>query len=90
MSRYPNAEIVWCQEGKFGAWKPFSSFLEPKNQGAWSYLYFFLKTTLKSLHDSRKVKYVGRQPSASPATGSHHIHKKEQKELLNAAFGQFE
>lgn len=77
MSRYPNAEIVWCQE-------------EPKNQGAWTYIYFFLKTTLQSLPgDTRKIKYVGRAPSASPATGSSYIHKKEQKELLSDALAEF-
>jgi 2-oxoglutarate dehydrogenase E1 component len=30
--------------------------------------------------------YVGRDASASPATGSHHVHEKEQKLLVEGAF----
>jgi 2-oxoglutarate dehydrogenase E1 component len=33
-----------------------------------------------------EVVYVGRDASASPATGSHSVHKREQKELVEAAF----
>jgi len=32
-------------------------------------------------------EYVGRDASASPATGSHHVHEVEQHELVEAAFG---
>jgi 2-oxoglutarate dehydrogenase E1 component len=31
-------------------------------------------------------EYVGRDASASPATGSHHAHEVEQHELVEAAF----
>ena len=31
-------------------------------------------------------EYVGRDASASPATGSHHVHEKEQKLLVDGAF----
>ena len=34
-------------------------------------------------------EYVGRDASASPATGSHHAHEFEQRELVEAAFGRF-
>jgi 2-oxoglutarate dehydrogenase complex dehydrogenase (E1) component-like enzyme len=33
-----------------------------------------------------KLTYVGRPESASPATGSHHQHEREQQEILRRAF----
>ena len=36
---------------------------------------------------SRRVQYVGRDASASPATGSHAVHDREQAELVEAAIG---
>jgi 2-oxoglutarate dehydrogenase E1 component len=33
------------------------------------------------------VEYVGRDASASPATGSHEVHVREQREVVEAAFG---
>jgi 2-oxoglutarate dehydrogenase E1 component len=35
----------------------------------------------------REFLYVGRDASASPATGSHHVHDHEQAELVEAAIG---
>jgi len=72
IKRYPNAEVVWCQE-------------EPKNMGAYTFMYFNFRTTLKHVNDSREVKYVGRPPSASPATGSGKQHSREVESLLNDA-----
>ena len=41
------------------------------------------------LHDltQNDFQYVGRDASASPATGSHHVHDREQLELVEAALG---
>eukprot|EP01124_Arcella_intermedia_P024163 TRINITY_DN4007_c0_g1_i1.p1 TRINITY_DN4007_c0_g1~~TRINITY_DN4007_c0_g1_i1.p1 ORF type:complete len:1016 (-),score=165.40 TRINITY_DN4007_c0_g1_i1:37-3084(-) len=72
LMRYPNAEVVWCQE-------------EPKNMGAWTFVYFNFRTTLKHINDSREVKYIGRPSSASPATGSAKQHTKEVQKLLAEA-----
>jgi 2-oxoglutarate dehydrogenase E1 component len=49
--------------------------------GAWS----FIEPRLRALLE-RDVSYVGRDASASPATGSRAIHLREQKELVEAAF----
>lgn len=78
IKRYPNSELVWVQE-------------EPKNMGAWSYMQPRLQTAIRELCKERKaelssVRYVGRVPSASPATGSHKIHQQETKALIDAAF----
>ncbi|KAF2400708.1 2-oxoglutarate dehydrogenase-like protein E1 component [Trichodelitschia bisporula] len=73
---YPNAEaIVWAQE-------------EPLNAGAWSFTQPRIETLLNETeyHNRRHVLYAGRNPSASVATGLKHIHKSEEKELLEAAF----
>ncbi|MSU79388.1 MAG: 2-oxoglutarate dehydrogenase E1 component [Gemmataceae bacterium] len=53
---------------------------ESHNMGAWS----FIEPRLRQL--GLDVKYVGRDASASPATGSLEIHKREQNELVRAAF----
>jgi 2-oxoglutarate dehydrogenase E1 component len=53
---------------------------ESHNMGAW----FFVEPRLREL--GYDVKYIGRDASASPATGSLEIHKREQRELVQAAF----
>jgi 2-oxoglutarate dehydrogenase E1 component len=52
---------------------------ESLNMGGWT----FMEPRLRAME--YPVKYVGRDASASPATGSHHIHAREQKELVEAA-----
>ena len=73
LGRFPQAEMVWCQE-------------EPKNQGAWNFIEPNLEwvlTRIKARH-SRPV-YVGRNASASPATGLASQHKAQQTALVNDA-----
>jgi 2-oxoglutarate dehydrogenase E1 component len=53
---------------------------ESQNMGGWA----FMEPRLRQLLD-RPIEYVGRDASASPATGSLAIHKREQKELVEAA-----
>src|SRR5262249_10686716 len=52
---------------------------ESQNMGAW----FFIEPRLRAMGIA--VEYVGRDASASPATGSHKVHVREQKELVEAA-----
>jgi 2-oxoglutarate dehydrogenase E1 component len=52
---------------------------ESLNMGGWT----FMEPRLRSL--GWTLQYVGRDASASPATGSHKIHEREQKELVEAA-----
>jgi 2-oxoglutarate decarboxylase len=71
LARYAKAsEVLWVQE-------------EPKNQGAWSFLEPRLREILGA---NQRLRYVGRAPSASSATGSHTIHQMEQKQLVADAF----
>ncbi|KAG0477476.1 hypothetical protein HPP92_014317 [Vanilla planifolia] len=74
LKRYPNAEIVWCQE-------------EPMNMGAYHYIVPRLGTAMKSVGRGTldDIKYVGRAPSAATATGFWSVHEKEQKELVEKA-----
>ena len=53
---------------------------ESQNMGGWS----FVEPRLRALLN-KDLDYVGRDASASPATGSRAIHLREQKELLEAA-----
>jgi 2-oxoglutarate dehydrogenase E1 component len=54
---------------------------ESQNMGAWT----FMEPRLRAM--GLKVDYIGRDASASPATGSLQVHKREQKELVEAAIG---
>ncbi|HKB39751.1 MAG TPA: 2-oxoglutarate dehydrogenase E1 component, partial [Gemmataceae bacterium] len=53
---------------------------ESQNMGGWS----FMEPRLRALL-GQDVHYIGRDASASPATGSRQIHLREQKELIEAA-----
>jgi 2-oxoglutarate dehydrogenase E1 component len=53
---------------------------ESHNMGGW----FFVEPRLRQM--GFDIKYVGRDDSASPATGSLEIHRREQRELVRAAF----
>nr|WP_325249621.1 2-oxoglutarate dehydrogenase E1 component [Amylibacter sp.] len=73
LQRFPNADFVWCQE-------------EPKNQGAWSFIEPNIEWVLTRLdHTNKRPVYVGRNASASPATGLASQHKAEQQALVNEA-----
>ncbi|CAN4090118.1 unnamed protein product [Withania somnifera] len=74
LKRYPNAEIVWCQE-------------EPMNMGTYQYIAPRLSTAMKALGRGTidDIKYVGRAPSAATATGFYQVHVKEQTELVQKA-----
>jgi len=53
---------------------------EPENMGAWSYLLRVWK--------NQKLQLISRPESASPATGSHDQHDKEQKEIVQKVFSK--
>ncbi len=55
---------------------------EPQNMGGW----FFVEPRFRDL--GRPAGYVGRDPSASPATGSHFVHEHEQADLVRAALDE--
>ena len=77
LEKYPNVEeIVWAQE-------------EPLNAGAWSYVQPRMETILQqsSKHSDKHIRYAGRVPSASVATGLKSSHIKEEQQLLNQALG---
>jgi len=73
-NKYSGAhEIVWCQE-------------EPRNQGAWFFIHS--RRNIKvCLHENQKLRYAGRTYSASPASGSLHIHREQQQALIEDALG---
>ena len=71
LQRYPNAtDFRWVQE-------------EPRNMGVWNFVQTRLKYVLTPSH---RLTYVGRVPSASPATGSARVHQLEQERLVRQAF----
>ncbi|MDB2407149.1 2-oxoglutarate dehydrogenase E1 component [Jannaschia sp.] len=73
LSRFRQAEIVWCQE-------------EPKNQGAWTFVEPNIEWVLTRIGASHtRPQYVGRAASASPATGLASQHKAQQAALVSEA-----
>ena len=57
---------------------------EPANQGPWP----FVSLTTSEFLEGRTLRRVSRRATASPATGSHHLHEEEQKALLMEAFSR--
>ena len=55
---------------------------EPANQGPWP----FVALNTQEALSGRTLRPVSRRATASPATGSHHLHEEEQKALLEEAF----
>jgi 2-oxoglutarate decarboxylase len=73
LSRYPRAsEVVWAQE-------------EPKNMGAWSFVY---ERLTQMLPRGMQLRYAGRPERASPAEGDVTSHTVAQKALVTEALGQ--
>jgi 2-oxoglutarate dehydrogenase E1 component len=72
--RFPKAEkVVWCQE-------------EPANMGAWTFVEPRIEESLaRANHKVKRPVYAGRRESASPATGLHRLHLKEQAALVEQA-----
>jgi 2-oxoglutarate dehydrogenase E1 component len=74
LSRFKNAEIVWCQE-------------EPKNMGGWFFADAWLEVTLARMKiKAKRARYVGRPASASTAAGQMSRHLKELETFLAEAF----
>ena len=73
LSRFKDAEFVWCQE-------------EPKNQGGWSFVEPNLEWSLNRVKaKNKRAKFIGRAAAASPATGLATQHKKQQEMIINEA-----
>ena len=76
LKRFPQAELVWCQE-------------EPRNMGGWSFMRDEIEWCAghAGVKQSRP-KYAGRAPSAATATGLLSKHNEERDALLSAALGE--
>jgi 2-oxoglutarate dehydrogenase E1 component len=73
LCRFPNAEIVWCQE-------------EPKNMGAWSFIEANIEWVLDHINiGHRRPRYIGRAASAATATGLMSKHLTELRAFLDQA-----
>jgi 2-oxoglutarate dehydrogenase E1 component len=68
----PTEGIYWLQE-------------EHSNMGAWEYIRPFFNELLGA---KEAVKYIGRDRSASPAAGSHALHKKQFTQIMQTVFQQ--
>lgn len=66
-------KVVWAQE-------------EPRNMGAYQFVYFKLAEVLQSMNSKAIFTYVGRPDRASPATGSVYRHRTEQQKIITDVF----
>jgi 2-oxoglutarate dehydrogenase E1 component len=70
LDKFDDADsIIWCQE-------------EPMNQGAWYQVRHHLEACTGEQH---RLTYVGREPSAAPATGSYTLHLKQLHGFIDEA-----
>jgi 2-oxoglutarate dehydrogenase E1 component len=75
LSRFKQAEIVWCQE-------------EPRNMGAWFFVDTFIEWVLNQIGAKhRRPRYAGRPAMASTATGLMSKHQTQLKAFLEEALG---
>jgi 2-oxoglutarate dehydrogenase E1 component len=75
LSRFKQAEMVWCQE-------------EPRNMGGWFFVDTFLQWVLNQIGaKQRTVRYAGRPASASTAVGQSSKHLAQLKQFLDEALG---
>jgi len=76
LKRYKNARLIsWVQE-------------EPRNMGAWTFVFNMWMGGYDRFIDRAgglPLQYVGRDIGAAPAVGSHKVHEKEQRSLLERA-----
>ena len=73
LSRFKQAEIVWCQE-------------EPRNMGGWVFVDIFLEWVLNQIGAKhRRARYAGRSAAASTAVGQMSLHLAQLKQFLEDA-----
>lgn len=73
LEKYPKIQdYFWVQE-------------EPRNMGAFSYMYPILN---EYIPDKAHLHYVGRNRGAATAAGAYALHKQEHEQLMNMAFGE--
>lgn len=76
LTRFPNAEIVWCQE-------------EPKNMGGWAFVQPYVEWVLEQMgRAGGRPRYIGRPASASTATGMMRTHLAQMQAFLDDAFAE--
>jgi 2-oxoglutarate dehydrogenase E1 component len=73
LSRFKQADMVWCQE-------------EPRNMGAWFFVDTFIEWVLNQIGaKNRRPRYAGRPAMAATATGLMSKHLAQLKSLLDEA-----
>jgi 2-oxoglutarate dehydrogenase E1 component len=75
LSRFKQAEFVWCQE-------------EPRNMGAWHFVEHYLEWVLNQIEaKQRRPRYATRPASAATAVGQMSKHQAQLKQLMDEALG---
>jgi 2-oxoglutarate dehydrogenase E1 component len=73
LTRFKQAEVVWCQE-------------EPRNMGAWHFVEHYLEWVLNQIEaKQRRPRYATRPASAATAVGQMSKHLAQLKQFLDEA-----
>ncbi len=76
LSRFKDADMVWCQE-------------EPKNMGSWFFIQSYVEWVLNQIGAKHtRPRYVGRAASAATATGLMSKHLAQLQAFLDEAFAE--
>jgi 2-oxoglutarate dehydrogenase E1 component len=74
LSRFPNADLAWCQE-------------EPKNMGSWTFVQPYVEWAMTQAKlRAERPRYAGRPAAAATATGLMSKHLAQLKSLIDEAF----
>jgi 2-oxoglutarate dehydrogenase E1 component len=79
---FPKAQIGTILEKYSGVREVCWVQEESKNRGAWTYI----EDRFRQEYGIQNLRYIGREPSASPATGSHTKHLHEQSAIFKSVF----
>ena len=79
---FPSRRLAELFKGSAGATETLWVQEEPRNRGAWCFMHEMFDRSFPKMG----LAYIGREESASPATGSHARHEREQRQIVDAAF----
>jgi 2-oxoglutarate dehydrogenase E1 component len=79
---FPSRRLAELFKAYAGATETLWVQEEPRNRGAWCFMHEMFDRSFPKMG----LAYIGREESASPATGSHSRHEREQRQIVDAAF----
>ena len=88
LSPFPSSELLEVLQGYTIAKEIYWLQEEPRNQGAWTYVNPRITNVLEKLNRTglTQVRYIGREEDSVPAVGVGITYKRQQNNVISAAF----